>query len=119
MVEGGTKEISFQANYSRRGFAIPFFGLSLTNDIDISLSYTYSRNTRNTYNVASIDAGATPLEGLSRTVLEPRIKYVLSTRVTASVYYRYTSVAPDRGASSTPGSQTNEAGLDIHISIQG
>jgi cell surface protein SprA len=118
MVEGGTKEISFQANYSRRGFAIPFFGLTLTNDIDVTLSYTYSRNTRKTYDVASIDAGATPLEGLSRTVIEPRIKYVLSTRVTASIYYRSTSVSPDQGASTTPGSKTNEAGLDIHISIQ-
>jgi cell surface protein SprA len=118
MVEGTTKEISFQANFSRRGFAIPLFGLTLNNDVDMTLSYTYSRNTRKTYDVGNIDAGAVPLEGLSRTVIEPRIKYVLSTRVSASVYYRYTNVAPDQGASITPGTKTNEAGLDIHISIQ-
>jgi cell surface protein SprA len=118
MVETYNKEISLQASFGRHGFAIPFFGLTLSNDIDISLSYTYSRNTRRTYEVGNIDAGATPFEGQSRTVMEPRIKYVLSTRVTASVFYRYTSVEPDQGASTIPGTKMNEAGLDIHISIQ-
>jgi cell surface protein SprA len=118
LVETYNKEISLQASFGRRGFAIPFFGLTLSNDIDISFSYTYSRNTRRTYDVGNIDAGGVPLEGMSRTVMEPRIKYVLSTRVTASVFYRYTSVEPDQGASLIPGTKTNEAGLDIHISIQ-
>ncbi len=118
IIESFTKEISLQATFSRRGFAIPFFGLTLTNDIDMTFSYTFSRNTRKTYDIGNIDAGAVPLEGMSRTVIEPRIKYVLSTRVTASLFYRYTSVEPDRGASRIPGTKTNEAGLDIHVSIQ-
>jgi len=118
MEESYNKEISLQASFGRRGFAIPFFGLTLTNDIDISFSYTYSRNTRRTYDVGNINAGAVPLEGMSRIVMEPRIKYVLSTRVTASLYYRYTDAEPDQGASLIPGTKTNEAGLDIHISIQ-
>jgi len=118
LVESYDKEVSLQASFGRRGFAIPFFGLTLTNDIDISFSYTYSRNTQKTYDVGNIDAGAVPLQGLSRTVIEPRIKYVLSTRVTASLYYRLTDVEPDQGASLIPGTKTNEAGLDIHISIQ-
>jgi cell surface protein SprA len=118
LVESYNREISFQGSFGRRGFAIPFFGLTLTNDIDLSLSYTYSRNTRKTYDVGNIDAGAVPLEGSTRIVIEPRIKYVLSTRVTASLYYRYTSVEPDQGASLIPGTKTNEAGLDVHISIQ-
>ncbi len=118
LVESYDNEISLQASFGRRGFAIPFFGLTLSNDIDISFSYSYTRNTRRTYDVANIGAGAIPLEGQSRTVIEPRIKYVLSTRVTASIFYRYTSVEPDQGASLIPGTKTNEAGLDIHISIQ-
>jgi len=118
IVETVSREISLSANFSRRGFAIPFFGLSLTNDIDMTLSYTYSRNSRKTFDVAKIEGGGIPLEGLSRTVLEPRIKYVLSTRVSASLFYRYTSVQPDRGASRIPGTKTNEAGLDIRITIQ-
>jgi hypothetical protein len=59
-----------------------------------------------------------PLDGSTRTVLEPRIKYVLSSRVTASVYYRLTKIAPDDTGSRIPGSTVNEAGLDIQISIQ-
>jgi hypothetical protein len=50
--------------------------------------------------------------------MEPRIKYVLSARVTASVYYRYTKIAPDDAGSLITGSTTNEAGLDLHIAIQ-
>jgi cell surface protein SprA len=118
IIETSRKEVTVQGSFGRKGFAIPFFGVTLTNDIDITFSYTLSRDTRQTYDISNIEAGGIPLEGLSRTVIEPRIKYVLSTRVTASLFYRYTNVEPDRGASRIPGTKTNEAGLDIHISIQ-
>ena len=96
------------------------FGLSLNNDIDVSVSYSVSSNSRTTYDVTKLDVDTEgePLDGSTRTVLEPRIKYVLSTRVTASVYYRYTSIKPDATGSRIPGSTTNEAGLDLHIAIQ-
>jgi hypothetical protein len=58
------------------------------------------------------------MSGSARTTLEPRVRYTLSERVTASVYYRYTRVAPDAGGSPTPGSTTNEGGLDVHVLIQ-
>ena len=58
-----------------------------------------------------------PLEGTVRTTIEPTIKYVMSSRVTLSIFYRRSSVTPE-GASSTPGTVTNEAGLEVHISIQ-
>ena len=114
------QEISVSLNYSRRGFEIPFFGLSLNNDLDISASYSLTKNSRKTYDITKLDVNTTgaPLEGSTRTVIEPRIKYVLSSRVTASVYYRYTKIAPDDSGSRIPGSTVNEAGLDIHIAIQ-
>jgi cell surface protein SprA len=120
IVEASTQEISVTASYARRGFEIPFFGLALNNDIDISASYSLSKNSRMTYDVSRLDVSVTgvPLEGSTRTVLEPRIKYVLSQRVTAAIYYRYTKIAPDDSGSRIPGSTTNEAGLDIHIAIQ-
>jgi cell surface protein SprA len=120
LLESLTQEISLTASYTRRGFEIPFFGLSLNNDIDISLSYSFSRNSRTTFDVSQLDINVqgTPLEGSTRTVLEPRIKYVLSSRVTASLYYRHTKVAPDNAGSRIPGITTNEAGLDLHIAIQ-
>jgi cell surface protein SprA len=120
IVETFSQEISFTASFSRKGFEIPFFGLSLNNDLDISLSYSVTVNSRKTYDIAKLDINieGVPLEGSTRTVMEPRIKYILSQRVTASVYYRYTRIAPDDFGSRIPGSTTNEAGLDIHISIQ-
>ena len=120
IVETLSQEISLTASYSRKGFEIPLFGLSLQNDVDISLSYSVTVNSKKTYDTSrlDVDVTGTPLEGSTRTVLEPRIKYILSARVTASIYFRYTKVAPDDNGSRIPGSTTNEAGLDLHISIQ-
>ena len=44
-----------------------------------------------------------PLGGSTRTQWEPRVRYVLSSRVTAALYYRYSSIAPDAAGSPTPG----------------
>jgi hypothetical protein len=63
-----------------------------------------------------IDAG-TPQDGTLRTTLEPRIKYTISSKVTLSIFYRRTAVEPE-GAARIPPTTTNEAGLDVHISIQ-
>ena len=120
IVEQLSQEISVTLSYSRRGFEIPFFGLSLDNDLDISGSYSLTKNSRTTYDISKLvdNITGTPLEGSTRTVIEPRIKYVLSSRVTASVYYRFTKIEPDASGSLIPGSTVNEAGLDIHIAIQ-
>ncbi len=121
IVETLTQEISVSANYSRRGFEIPFFGLSLNNDLEFNASYSRSKNSKVNYELLKLAAGnvgGDPLEGSTRTTFEPRIKYTLSQRVNASVYYRLTKITPDQEASTIPGSTTNEAGLDIHISIQ-
>jgi cell surface protein SprA len=120
IIEGLTQEISLTASYSRKGFEIPLFGLALNNDVDVSFSYSVSKNSRRTYEVAKLefDTEGAPLEGSTRTVIEPRIKYVLSSRVNASVYYRHTKITPDDSGSRIPGQTINEAGLDVHISIR-
>jgi hypothetical protein len=63
------------------------------------------------------NANGKPLDGTTRTTLEPRIKYVMSSRVTLALFYKRTSVAPE-GASRIPPTTTNVAGLDVHIAIQ-
>jgi len=118
IVENVTNEMSLTASYGRTGFEIPLFGLALQNDIDISVTYSYSKNTRSTYDAKDEQLAETPGEGSSRTQIEPRIRYVLSSRVTASLFYRYTKIAPDKGGSRVPGQTTNEGGLDVRISIQ-
>jgi cell surface protein SprA len=120
IVESQTEEISLTASFNRRGFEIPFFGISLSNDVDVSFSYAVAKNSRKTYDVSKLDVSVKgePLEGTTRTTMEPRIRYVLSSRVTAAIYYRFTKIAPDAQGSRIPGSTTNEAGLDLRISIQ-
>ncbi|MER3524568.1 MAG: cell surface protein SprA [Ignavibacteria bacterium] len=119
IVETFSQEISITASYSRRGFEIPLFGLSLSNDLEVNATYSRTKNLQRQFEIAKLDLNTdgTPLEGSTRTTFEPRIKYTLSQRVNASVYYRLTKITPDEG-SRIPGSTMNEAGLDIHISIQ-
>jgi len=116
--ESSTNDISVTGTYSRQGFEIPFFGVSLVNNIDISFTYNYSHNSRILYDFAAFKSDGIPQEGSSRTTLEPRIRYTLSERVTASLYYRYTKLSPDDGGSRIPGSTVNEGGLDVHVAIQ-
>lgn len=120
IVETFSREVSFSLTYGRRGFEFFLFGASLSNDLDISTTYSSTKNARRTYDVNTLETNqaGSPLEGSTRTMLEPRIRYVLSARVTASIYYRYTKTAPDEGGSMIPGTTINEAGLDFHIAIQ-
>ncbi len=119
IVETYAQEMSLTLSYSRRGFKLPLFGLNLSNDIDLSLTFSRTKNSRRSYDPAllSADQNGTPLEGNTRTLMEPRITYTLSTRVRAALFYRYQKTAPDEGASLLFGTTTNEAGLDIHITI--
>jgi hypothetical protein len=120
IVETQSQEMSLSIGYSRRGFKFPLFGLSLSNDIDISTTFSRTKNARRTHDprLLSTSQEGVPLEGNTRTLLEPRIRYTLSSHVSASLYYRYQRTAPDEGGSLVYGNTTNEAGLDIHITIQ-
>lgn len=120
IVETFSQEVAFSLSYTRRGFEFLLFGVSLSNDLELALTYSLTKNSRRRYDVNTLESNpeGEPMEGSTRTVMEPRIRYVLSSRVTASIFYRYTKVAPDAGGSTIPGTTTNEAGLDIHIAIQ-
>jgi cell surface protein SprA len=119
IVESQATDIAVSANYGRRGFEFPFFGLSLSNDLDFSFSYGYSRTVRRVYDMkANFKKDGTALEGSSRTIIESRIKYVLSARVTASLFHKYTQLKPDEGGSRIPGQTVNDVGLDIRLAIQ-
>ncbi len=112
-----SKDIGVTAGFSKSGFELPLFGISLKNDIEFSMSYTSSRNSVVRYDMQNFTEEGTPQDGTIRTTLEPRIKYTISSKVTLSIFYRRTSVEPE-GAARIPPTTTNEAGLDVHISIQ-
>ena len=117
ITESLQKDINITASYSKSGFEIPFFGVSLKNDLEISFSYTSGRNSVLIFEMDNFDEEGKPQDGTIRTSMEPRIKYVMSSRVTLSLFYKMTSVEPE-GAARIPPTTTNEAGLDVHISIR-
>jgi len=112
-----SKDIGITAGYSKSGFELPLFGISLKNDIEFSLSYTSSTNSVVRFDMLNFTDAGTPQDGTLRTTIEPRIKYTISSKVTLSIFYTRTSVEP-QGAARIPPTTTNEAGLDVHISIQ-
>ncbi|HAV22701.1 MAG: cell surface protein SprA [Ignavibacteria bacterium RIFCSPLOWO2_12_FULL_56_21] len=119
VVESGTEELSISGSYSRQGFEFPLFGLSLSNDLQMTFSYSQSSNKRKLFNLReNFKKEGTTLDGSTRTTIEPRIRYILSARVTASLYYRHTKTKPDAGGSQVIGQTINEGGLDINVAIQ-
>lgn len=117
ITESFSRDIGVSFSYSKTGFDLPLFGVNLKNDVEISFSYTNTKTAAVVYNMLQFTEAGIPQDGTVRTTLEPRIKYVISSRVTASVYYKRSSVQPEGAARITP-TTTNEAGLDVHVSIQ-
>ena len=112
-----SRDIGVTAGYSKSGFELPLFGISLKNDIEFSFSYTSSQNATTIYDMVNYRDGGVPQDGTTRVTMEPRVKYTISSKVTLSIFYTRSSTTPE-GAARIPPTTTNEAGLDVHISIQ-
>jgi len=118
ITETFSQDINFSASYSKAGFELPLFGLALKNDIEISVSYTRGKNSVVIFELGEkFNEKGKPQDGTTRTTIEPRAKYVMSSRVTLTIFYRRSTVEP-AGSSRIPPTTTNEAGLDVHIAIQ-
>lgn len=117
ITESFNRDINISATYTKSGFELPLFGISLKNDIEISLSYTSGKTSSLIYEMDNFKEEGKPQEGKTNTTIEPRIKYVMSSRVTLTIFYRRTSIDPE-GASRLIPTVTNEAGIDLHIAIQ-
>ena len=116
ITETFSREIGVSLNYSKSGFEVPLFGIALKNDIEFSFSYSNTKNSTVFFDMNEFTEEGTPQDGTTRTSLEPRIKYVISSRVTLSVFYKRSSISPE-GAARVTASTINEAGLDVRISI--
>lgn len=117
IIESFSKDIGITAGYSKSGFEIPFFGISLKNDIEFNFSYTKSVISSTIYDMTNFTDAGVPQDGTTRTIVGPTIKYTISSRVQLSIFYTRTTVTPE-GASRILPSVLNQAGLDVHISIQ-
>lgn len=116
ITETFSRDIGFTLNYSKSGFELPLFGVSLKNDIEFSLSYSSGKNSTVRYEMNNFTEDGIPQDGTTRVTIEPRIKYTISSKVTLSIFYKRSTVEPE-GASRIPPTTTNEAGLDVNIII--
>ncbi len=112
-----SRDIGLTASFSKAGFDVPLFGVSLKNDVEFLISYTSTKNSVVRYEMNNFTEDGIPQDGTTRTTIEPRIKYTISSKVSLSIYYKRSSVEPE-GAARIPPTTTNEAGLDVNIVIQ-
>ncbi len=115
-----TTDLSINASYTKSGFSLPFFGLALKNDLTISFSYTRTKNDPlvYTYNPSDGAWDSSPLNGSINTSLNPSIQYALSKSVSVSIFYKFTKLEPTSGTIQTTASSSNEAGLNVKLTIQ-
>jgi cell surface protein SprA len=116
ITENFSKDIGFTIQFSKSGFELPLFGVALKNDIEFSLAYSNSRTSAVRFDMIEFKEEGTPQDGTTRVTIEPRIKYTISAKVSLSIFYKRSTVEPE-GASRIPPTTTNEAGLDVSISI--
>ncbi|RKY96978.1 MAG: cell surface protein SprA, partial [Ignavibacteriae bacterium] len=117
ITESFSKDIGFTASYSKSGFELPLFGVSLKNDIEFTLAYTLTQNSVTRFEMNNFSEEGIPQDGTTRTTIEPRIRYTISSKVTLSIFFKRSTVEPE-GAARIPPTTTNEAGLDVNIIIQ-
>lgn len=117
ITENLNRDIGISFNFSKSGFEIPLFGVSLKNDIEFSFSYTSTKNSTVQFDMERFTEEGVPQNGTTTVTIEPRIKYVISSRVTLALFYKRSDTTPE-GAARIPPTSRNEAGLDIKISIQ-
>jgi len=79
ITETYSREIGISLNYSKSGFEVPLFGIALKNDIEFSFSYSNTKNSVVLYKMNEFTEDGVPQDGTTRTSLEPRVKYVISS----------------------------------------
>jgi cell surface protein SprA len=113
-----TNEWSINANFSKTGFSIPLFGLSLQNDITFALTVSRTTNLPINYEFGTGKIVNKPLNGSTVTTYNPTVQYSLSSKVSMQFFYKYIKTEPSGETVTTVPRKTNEGWLNIRISIQ-
>ncbi len=120
IVEDNSDEFTMNLEFKKAGFEMPLFGLSLKNDIQFTLAFSLNKTSSRIYSVSDLGSGGQPREGITRISIEPRVRYSISQRVQASLFYRYQRTRPDAEVGSRiPGTTSHEGGLEMRITIAG
>lgn len=113
-----THEFQIQASYLRRGVSLRFLGLDLQNDMEFTFNTQIRRNLRAQYDVLDFKgADGSVVDGTTTITIEPRARYTISNRVTASAFVRYEGNFSEGAAN--PGFSTTQVGMDVRLSISG
>lgn len=113
-----THELQVQASYLRRGMSLNLLGLELKNDIEFTFLTQLRKNIQSRIEVDEYPSQqARTVNGQTQITIEPRARYTVSNRVTASAFVRYEGNFTE--GASTPGYSTTQVGVDIRLSISG
>jgi cell surface protein SprA len=114
-------EFQLNASYAMRGFSFPLLGLDLKNDVEFSFNSTYRRSNRATFSLSKLDTTAAPggseLDGSTMIMIEPRARYSVNNRLTATAFVKYTGNFTTGAAN--PGFSTTEVGVEVRLAISG
>ncbi len=110
-------EFQIQASYLRRNVPIKLLGMDLNNDLELTFNTQVRRNRRGQFDVLDYKPGGAVVDGTTQIVVEPRARYTLSERVTASAFFKYEGNFSEGAAN--PGFSTTQVGIDIRLSISG
>lgn len=114
-----TNEWSLNANFSKSGFNLPLFGLSLSNDISFALTLSKLTNEPSNYEYGTTANGSQVAgNGSTVTTINPSIQYSLSSKVSMQLFYRYINTNPTGATVTTVPRTSKEGGLNIRIIIQ-
>ncbi len=113
-----TNDWSLNANYSKAGFDIPFFGLSLKNDISFSLTISKNTTDPKDYKFSETGLETSPGSGSAVTTINPSIQYSLSSKVQMTLFFKYIKTEPTQNSASIVPRTSKEGGLNIRIQIQ-
>jgi cell surface protein SprA len=115
-----TNDIAINASFTKSGFNLPLFGLSLENNLTISFSYTRTKNDPVVYSYDPLTGiwNSNTQNGSTSTTINPSIQYNLSRSVTLQLFYKYSKIEPTGNNLLITTRTSNEAGLNIRLQIQ-
>lgn len=111
------RELQIQASYLRRGFSLKFLGLDLQNDLELTFLTQLRQSKQLRYDILRFNPDGDVVQGTTQITFEPRARYTISNRVTASAFVRYEGNFSE--GASNPGYSTTQVGVDIRLSISG
>ena len=111
-------ELLIQASYTLKGFQFKLLNINLKNDLEFSFLTSLKKNDRATYDVLNYTGeNGRKLDGSTQIKIEPRARYTISDRLTASAFVSYEATLTEGAAS--PGFSTTQIGIDLRLNIAG